>query len=115
MINHFGDEDPIVLDGRIVNDQFYTIGLLWIQSMRNDGERWALNPEGHLLDLGWYPDSDPQGSYRLVVIRRDWNNILATIESADRREIRAAIEKCLHLITQGVDDRELSHLVRASR
>jgi len=110
--NNFGDEDPIVRDGHLVNDQYYCEDLLSIERIKHEGGLWVNDSDGHAVDLGWYPDSDPEGNYRLVVMRRDWNNVLVKIESKDRQVIRVAIERCLELITQGVEDQEISHLFK---
>lgn len=110
--NHFGDEDPIVRDGHIVNDLYYCEDLLSIESIKHEGGLWVNNVDGHAIDLGWYPDSNPEGKYRLVVMRRDWNNVLVKVESTDRHVIRVAIERCLEMITQGVEDQEISYLFK---
>lgn len=111
VINHFADEDAVVRDDRIVNDQYYSEDLLSIQTVHNKDGGWKNDPEGHIIDLGWYPESDPNGVYRLVLLRINWNNILVDIESRDRQLIRVAIERMMEMVTQGVDDREISPLL----
>jgi len=111
LYNSFGDVDPIVRDGSIVNFEFYKEDLLWMQRIQATSTGWTTYPDGHILDLGWYPDSDPKGTYRIVLIRGDWSNELLKFESKDRQKIRAVIERCLNLVMQGTDDQEISRLV----
>lgn len=112
IINHFGDEDPVVRDGRIVNDQYYNEDLLSIETIRYEPGRWVNDPEGHAIDLGWYPESDPDGHYRLVLLRGDWDHVVVEIESRDRQVIHTAIEEAMEMVHQGVDDREISRLIQ---
>ncbi|MDZ7951658.1 hypothetical protein [Nostoc sp. DedQUE09] len=111
--NSFGDEDPVVCDGVIVNDEFYNEDLLSIERIQFNETDWSTDLTGHVFDLGWYPESDPKGSYRLTLLRGDWNNVVVQFESKDRVKIHAIIEKLFDLITQGVDDQEISRLIKS--
>ncbi|WZO97049.1 hypothetical protein EP7_004066 [Isosphaeraceae bacterium EP7] len=57
-----------------------------------------------LLDLGWYPDGDPNGTFRLLAIRRcpndeemraSWANPLRMLERCSKAEIVQAVEDWL--------------------
>ena len=109
--NSFGDEDPIVRDESIVNSEYYNEDLLWIQRIQPTSTNWVTDPNGHILDLGWYPDADPKGTYRITLIRGNWSNELLKYESKERQKIRAIIERCLDLIIQGIGDQEIPHLL----
>ena len=109
--NSFGDEDPVLLNGAIVNDEFYNEDLLSIERLQFNGTDWVSAQKGYVLDLGWYPESDPQGCYRLTLLRGDWNNVVVRFESREREKIRAVIERCFDLVTQGVDDQDISRLI----
>jgi len=109
--NSFGDEDPVLLNGAIVNDEFYNEDLLSIERLHFNGTDWVMAQNGHVLDLGWYPESAPQGCYRLALLRGDWNNVVVRFESREREKIRAVIERCFDLVTQGVDDQDISRLI----
>ena len=40
-----------------------------------------------VLDLGWYPDGDPSGSFRLeAILNDDWINPLLTFSSRSKQE-----------------------------
>ncbi len=50
----------------------------------------------YTLDLGWYPDSDPGGQFRVRLIhRQDWEHPHMLFESTDRDAAVAAIETAL--------------------
>lgn len=58
-----------------------------------------------LIDLGWYPDSLMSGNYRLVLVSVDTNynwNVLKKKESANRFEIRDAIEEWLLELSEDI-------------
>lgn len=46
-----------------------------------------------VLDLGWYPDGDPSGSFRLeAILNDDWINPLLTFSSRSKQEIVDTLE-----------------------
>jgi hypothetical protein len=48
------------------------------------------------VDLGWYPDHDPTGEYKISVIKNtDWENPLSTFSSRSKDEIVSKIETIL--------------------
>lgn len=60
--------------------------------------------KGLLLDVGWYPDSDPSGRYRLLVIRvygagrrgrdsYDWQNPVFNFETRSLDELLAEVHR----------------------
>lgn len=108
----FGDVDPIVCNGSIVNFEYYQEDLLLLQSIEPAGTQWAPKPNGYLLDLGWYPDADPNGAYRIRIIRgKNGHNILITTTSKDRQKIRMVIEQCLDLLNRGTEEQEILRLI----
>lgn len=106
--NSFGDEDPVVSDGSIINDEFYNEDLLSIEPIQFNGTNWVTDRNGYAFDLGWYPEADPEGCYRLILLRGDWNNIVVQFESKERHEISQVIKQCFDLILQGIDGQEIS-------
>ncbi len=65
-----------------------------------------INPDrGLLVDVGWYPDSDPTGAFGLVIVRRreegedparpsyDWRNPLFEFRTRSVEDLVAEIEK----------------------
>ncbi|WP_235828143.1 hypothetical protein [Brevibacillus migulae] len=93
-------EDPD--DDIIKNWSFFTEDLLQIVMMDLKKGSYSIPDEHLLIDLGWYPDSDPKGEYylQLVKVKRDrsWEEI-KDLSSADRYLIKRTIEewmKSLH-------------------
>lgn len=54
------------------------------------------------IDIGWYPDGNPQGSFHMVVVRDgDWENPLKVLSSRKKSEIVPELEKWLLDYTDG--------------
>lgn len=52
--------------------------------------------EDIIVDLGWYPDMDPKGNFRLVLIKnQDWQNPIEIFESRSSEEVRDKIDDFL--------------------
>lgn len=48
------------------------------------------------IDLGWYPDGEPSGSFRLAaVLDNDWEHPLLTFSSRSRKEVVDTLEMWL--------------------
>jgi hypothetical protein len=111
VIKHsFGNEDPVVDNGFIVNDEFYSEDLLSIERLFFNGTDWVTDPDGYVLD----PESEPQGCYRFTLIRANWENVIVQYESKNREEIRKIIEQCFDLITQGIDEKNINSFIKQS-
>jgi hypothetical protein len=123
--NSFGDEDMIVVDGLIENFQYYKEDLLWLQSMRraeNADTVYELDPAGWLADVGWYPDSDPDGAYTLHVFRANpdlvtegWPAEPPAFRSRNRSHVIAVLEHIIYHIwylndTEGASRQRLVEL-----
>lgn len=94
--NTFFDDEPIVKDGVITNYLSFKEDVLFIEECRrNVAGNFEIDSTGHFLDLGWYPDSDPNGRYTLKFCKGDRNNELFKYSSSDKRQITKAIELCL--------------------
>lgn len=51
------------------------------------------------LDLGWYPDGDPTGCFRLAaILDRDWDTPLLEFSSRDRTKIVERLERWLFCV-----------------
>jgi len=49
-------------------------------------------PRGIFIDVGWYPDHDPNGHYRIVVFERSWDNQLADYVTTDVTDVKFQVE-----------------------
>lgn len=97
--NKFYDVDPVLsADSNyfIENWGFFTEDLLQIVKMKINNGKWFI-PEREdtiLFDLGWYPDSDINGHYRLELVDGEWNEI-KSISTKDRFVIKETLEEWL--------------------
>ena len=59
---------------------------------------------GIIIDLGWTPEADPNGSYELTVIKnKDWDNPLFHYESKNKDDIVEKINHWLRRVTYQLD------------
>ncbi|MCI8810661.1 MAG: hypothetical protein HFF84_11230 [Oscillibacter sp.] len=94
LYNKFEDLEPETLppeDQRwlftFVQDIFY----LYTDKTRKQNKQVEHQRLG--IDLGWYPDGDPSGSFRLeAILNDDWINPLLTFSSRSKREIVDTLE-----------------------
>lgn len=55
-----------------------------------------------LLDLGWYPEGEPDGRFLMRLYEGDFTGrLLRKEESQSRAEIVSVIERLLHSVTRG--------------
>lgn len=66
-------------------------------------------PNGVTIDVGWYPESDPTGSFRIVVYRGDWLRQLQT--PIDTRNPQIVAAQARWLAEQYAQDIERSQTV----
>jgi hypothetical protein len=48
-------------------------------------------PDGRTIDVGWVPEHDPAGAYRVVVYRDYWHLHAAVAWTRDRAEVVRAV------------------------
>ena len=49
-----------------------------------------------LLDVGWYPDSQPEGCFQMILLRnKDWDNPLRMFKTKELSELVQQIEEWL--------------------
>lgn len=91
----------------------HTEDLLQLSSCTLVDGTWQPDPEGFLVDLGWYPEGDPDGAYGLVVARPDFSGeIVVEARHRDPRTICEAVEACLGSIGDGASDAAIAAEVR---
>src|SRR5687768_8372727 len=66
-----------------------------------------------ILDLGWVPEGDPAGRYRLELVRDNWNETLLRLENPDAAFMRDAIDICLGELARDADPASLQALLDA--
>ncbi|GAB4284072.1 MAG: hypothetical protein Kow0092_38670 [Deferrisomatales bacterium] len=51
---------------------------------------------GYQVDMGWYPDSDPSGRFRIRLVHGDeWDRPIMEFETSDKREAVRYLEEIL--------------------
>jgi hypothetical protein len=113
--NTFGDEDPLIQNGWIVNHDYYSEHLLSIQPLKFQDNHWEIDPEGCQIRLGWYPQSNPNGCYHLRLLQGDQDQEMFEYTSKKRSAIRQVIEQCFSFIAQGLDLEQIQDKIQGSK
>jgi hypothetical protein len=66
-----------------------------------------------ILDLSWVPEGDPEGRYRLELVRDNWNETLLRVENPRADFMRHAIDLCLSELARDADPASLQALLDA--
>jgi hypothetical protein len=84
-------------------DSYLTQDILVIRKLKYSEKDWESAQDGIIIYLGWYPDMDPSGSYRLEIFAANESLLLA--EFTDRRNsvVREAVDICLELAAHGAN------------
>ena len=93
--NAFLDVSPEIVNGRISPPGVFVQDILSIE--RRIAGQPPPSDRHFIIDLGWYPDEDPNGGFRLAVLLSNWDNVLKSIESRDREIIRSTLERWLDI------------------
>ncbi|MEH1125623.1 hypothetical protein [Micromonospora sp. CPCC 206061] len=103
--NRFYEGRPDLARTPTDDADYFTQDMLQLNSCRRGtGGEWEIDPTGFLIDLGWYPDSDPDGTYRLVVVSPDFRGEeLFEIEHRDPVLIRDIIGVCTTMLAVKAD------------
>jgi hypothetical protein len=64
-----------------------------------------------ILDLGWTPEGDAAGRYRLELVRGDWDDVLLRLEHPSAEFMRDAVDVCLGELGRDADPASLQHLL----
>lgn len=70
--------------------------ILYIRSEASRKQNKQLELQTLGIDLGWYPEGDPNGSFTLyAILNEDWENPLLTFSSRCKDDIVRTLEKWL--------------------
>jgi hypothetical protein len=84
--NNFFDIDPLKLENNDILWDNFTEDLFQIKNEHKN----------ILLDLGWYPEMNPNGNYCIKLIQgNNWEEPLVNINNKDKNEIIKIIENIL--------------------
>ena len=74
----------------------FTEDILWIHRTNQRKKNKQFEEQTLSIDLGWYPDGDPAGSFRLVAILNDnWDSPLLEFSSRSKQEVVEMMEQWL--------------------
>ncbi|MFE7237823.1 hypothetical protein [Streptomyces sp. NPDC057580] len=75
--------------------------ILSAQRIAFTGEGWAVDTSADVIDLGWYPGGDPDGTYRLCLVRDGWDNIPVQFEHRDCYAVQKALDTLTRMLSEG--------------
>lgn len=99
------DLDPMEVESYLSQD------ILTISQFRPTESGWATTPQGLILDVGWRPDGDLSGEYRMRVVDVDWD-VKLRFEHRSPRVVRYAVETCLRLLSEGTAVGDVAAYIR---
>lgn len=94
--NDFMDIDPAEISDE--NDWlvYFSEDLLYISTEITRKRNKQMESQTLGIDLGWYPEGDPNGSFKLQAILNDnWENPLLSFSSRSKDEITEMLEQWL--------------------
>ena len=97
MINKLEDMEPEELLSEDRTWLFaFTEDILYMYTNMSRKKNKELEKQTLAIDLGWYPDSDPNGTFRLLAVLNDnWENPLLEFSSRNKKEVVEMLEKWL--------------------
>ncbi|MFD4337157.1 hypothetical protein ACFWPP_08130 [Streptomyces anulatus] len=75
--------------------------LLSLEHMRAGKGGWEPVPGGYIIDLGWYPHGDSNGSYVLSLIHGGWDNLVVEFKNRNCHAVAIAIRDITRMIDLG--------------
>ena len=98
VFNNFEDIDPEAVSRSDEDTWLFTFNedILYIRSEASQKQNKQLEQQTLGIDLGWYPDGDPDGSVTLyAILNNDWVNPLLEFSSRSKDDIVHTLEKWL--------------------
>lgn len=97
VINKLEDIDPETLSPDDENWLFaFNEDIIYMESKITRKRNKQIEQQELAVDLGWYPDGEPDGKFRLqAVLNSDWNDPLLDYSSRNKDEIVQTLEKWL--------------------
>ncbi|MBR4083771.1 MAG: hypothetical protein IKK33_05760 [Lachnospiraceae bacterium] len=97
VINKLENIEPEELD---VDDErwlgAFTEDILYMHTKQKRKRNKQIEEQTLAIDLGWYPDSEPTGNFRLVALLNDnWQSPLLEFSSRSKQEIIEVLEQWL--------------------
>jgi hypothetical protein len=90
-------------------DSYLSQDLLQLRSTARAG-----SSAGYTIDVGWRPDGDATGAYRLRVVRESWDDVVIKLDTPDLAAICRAIDTCTWRLAEGVSPEMIQVEVRVA-
>jgi len=90
----------IILPLNIPSDA-HQVGDLWDEYELEDLSQDLLQIQfanGYAIDVGWYPEHDPNGTFVVTVFENEWENRKFTTHAKTPEEVQSAIERCVRFV-----------------
>jgi hypothetical protein len=108
--NTFFEVEPVIEAGTFVNAEDFGEELLRLERLALEEGVWRTAGDHYVLDLGWSPAESPNGSYRLSLLRGNWEHVLKTYENRNVANVRDMIEHWLSVLSANWHDSD-AHLL----
>ncbi|MFJ8324235.1 hypothetical protein ACIQ9D_10995 [Streptomyces anulatus] len=101
---HFGEGEAPAADDY---ELYLTQDILTVRQISPGAEGYFERSGALSIYLGWYPDGDPDGSYRLDLYRNGIDERIGFFEQRSTSIIRNALNLCLSLGAHHAEDSEI--------
>jgi hypothetical protein len=109
----FYSDDMIVENGVIVNDLAYRPSMLFMVQINSSNEFGVVRDKtGFAIDLGWYPEADPNGSYKLELLKGTVRDTVYEYKSFDKYKIQHVLNELMYIATKSRDIDIIKDLIR---
>lgn len=82
-------------------ESFLSEDILSMEHVGFHPDGWKHLPSDYLIDLGWYPGGDPDGAYRLCLLRGNWDDVPVQFEHRNCYAVQKAIDKVIAMLANG--------------
>jgi hypothetical protein len=97
VFNNLVELPPVDALTALERDAYLAQDLLSLRSSAPAGSPSA----GLTIDVGWSPDGDASGAYRLRVVGESWSDVAIRLDSTHVEVIRDAIALCASRLNEG--------------
>lgn len=82
-------------------DAYLSDDILSVEQVGPTGRIEYDDPTRWVIDLGWYPPGDPEGTYRLCLVRDGWDDVPVRFEHRDCHVVREAFDTLTRMLAEG--------------
>ncbi|MEU0627779.1 hypothetical protein [Streptomyces sp. NPDC005989] len=82
-------------------EAYFSEDILSAQRIAYTGDGWAVDMSADVIDLGWYPSGNPDGTYRLCLVRDGWDDVPVRFEHRDCYIVQKALDTLMRMLSEG--------------